>query len=156
VALTSRQAFRTVTGEWRRPFSARAFAAMPLIRLLGGPGTIGTAHWILTETPYFPVQITIGLIGGLLIGTSRKIQYTSWMWVFPLLVLLAALMFRQLQPGQARLDHFFGWGGLSPRGQYDEVAVTMPFYLAAAYSAAAYLVSRKHHRGVETTAITPA
>jgi hypothetical protein len=132
------------------------FTAMPLVHILGGPGTTRTAHWILTETPYFPVQISIGLIGGLLIGTCRKIPFTTWMWVFPLLVLLAALMFRPLQPGQPRLDHFFGWGGLPPQRQYEEVAVTMPFYLAVAYSAAAYFGSRKQPRGVETAAITQA
>jgi hypothetical protein len=131
------------------------FTAMPLVHVFGAPATIRTAHWVLTETPYFPVQITIGLISGFVIGRFRRIPFTRWMWVIPFLVLIAALIFKPLQPGLARLDHFFGWGGLPPHRQYDEVAIALPFYLSAAYSIAAQLSSRWPHRDVQP-AVTPA
>jgi hypothetical protein len=131
------------------------FAATPLVHLFGTPATTRTAHWVLTETPYFPVQITLGLISGFVIGRFRRIPFTTWMWAIPFLVLIAALIFKPLQPGQARLDHFFGWGGLPPHRQYDEIAITLPFYISAAYALAAQLSSRTQHRDVQTV-VTPA
>ena len=129
--------------------------AMSLVHVFGAPATMRTVHWVLTETPFFPVQIAIGLISGFVIGRFCRIPFTTRMWVIPCLVLVAALVSKPLQSGQARLDHFFGWGGLPPHRQYDEVAITLPFYIAAAYSVAAELSSRTQPRDVQT-ALTPA
>ena len=43
-------------------------------------------HWLLTENPFYPVQIMAGLYLGWRIG--RRFQHKSmlWIWVLPLLV----------------------------------------------------------------------
>src|SRR6476620_1252918 len=100
------------------------FTAMPLVHVWYKAASVRTAHWILTETPYYPVQITVALIAGFAIGEIRRIRFTRWMWVFPLMLLLGGLIFVPLQDGQTRLDHFFGWGGLPQFHQGDETVFT--------------------------------
>jgi len=101
------------------------------------------AHWLLTETPYFPVQILMGLIAGFVVGKRPTLPLARWMWVIPSLCLLLALVFLPIPAGQGRFDHFFGWAGLPQHRQYDEVALTLPFYVALAYSCAASLGGRR-------------
>ena len=116
------------------------FMAMPLVHVWNQTASVRTAHWILTETPYYPVQITIALIAGFAIGTFRWLPFTRWMWVFPSMLLLGALVFVRLPEGQTRLSHFFGWGGLPQFHQGDGTVFTLPFYISVVYSATAFLV----------------
>lgn len=118
------------------------FTAMPLVHVWHKAAGVRAAHWILTETPYYPVQIAIALIAGFAVGKIRRIPFTRWMWVFPMMLLLGALVFVRLPEGQTRLDHFFGWGGLPQFHQGDETVFTLPFYISIAYSVAAFLVQR--------------
>jgi hypothetical protein len=79
-------------------------------------------YLILTENPYFPVQITIGLILGWLMGTSLQRRSMLWVWVLPFLFLCYAVAYlptiSPLLPSmllhagvtQSRLSHYFGWG----------------------------------------------
>jgi hypothetical protein len=99
---------------------------------------------VLTETPYYSVQITIALIAGFALCKIRRILFTRWMWVLPFVLLLGALVFVRLPEGQSRLNHFFGWGGLPQFHQGHEIVFTLPFYVSAAYSAMAFLVQRMH------------
>ena len=41
--------------------------------------TTRTVHWILTETPYFPVQIVVGLLWGFQLG--RRYQHRVMLWI---------------------------------------------------------------------------
>jgi hypothetical protein len=118
------------------------FSAMSLVPTLEPSIAVRTAHWILTETPYFPVQILIALITGFVVGKRSILAFARWMWVIPSLGLMGAFIFVPIAAGQSRIDHFFGWGGLPQHRQYDELAVTLPFYVALAYSLAASLGTR--------------
>jgi hypothetical protein len=98
--------------------------------------TTKTASWILTETPYFPVQITIALLSGLAIHKFSQFPFGQWMWVLPLVLLICTIIFAQIPLGESRIDYLFGWGGL-PQNRHPpsyEVAITMPFYVSVVYS----------------------
>jgi hypothetical protein len=135
------------------------FTALPLVHIWYQAAGVRTAHWILTETPYYPVQISIALIAGFAIGKIRRIPFTRWMWVFPSMLLLGGLVFVHLQEGQTRLAHFFGWEGLPqfhfPQGsQGDQIFFTLPFYVSVAYSATAFLVQRRQsHNRLQATPV---
>ncbi len=106
--------------------------------------TTKTASWILTETPYFPVQVIVALQGGFAIRRFSRLPFGQWMWVLPLILLICMVTFAQVPVEQSRIDYFFGWGGLPRRGQLllCEVDFTMPFYVAVAYSLGALLAGR--------------
>ena len=73
---------------------------------------------IVSERPYFPVQITLALILGWLLGRALHHRSMLWVWVLPLPILCYAVATaRVLMPtsvlasvGQSRLSHYFGWG----------------------------------------------
>jgi hypothetical protein len=108
-------------------------------------------HWLLTENPFYPVQILAGLYLGWLLG--RRFQHRSmlWIWVLPLAVLCYALIAVPIlvpawtsilaRPStiRSRLSYYFGWG-CQPRAHcIDQLLITMPFYASAAYSLGALL-----------------
>src|SRR5713101_4514389 len=108
-------------------------------------------HWILTENPFYPVQIVAGLYLRWLL--SRRFLHKSmlWIWVLPLAAVCCALMvgpiglFPQWTSALARpstvgsLSYYFG-RGCQPRAHcIDQLMITMPFYASAAYSLGALL-----------------
>jgi hypothetical protein len=108
-------------------------------------------HWLLTENPFYPVQIMAGLYLGWRIGRHFQHKSMLWIWVLPLLVLCYALVVglilipewtsvlaRRSTVG-TQLSHYFGWG-CQPRARcLDQLLITMPFYASAAYSLGALL-----------------
>jgi hypothetical protein len=112
-----------------------------------------SVHWILTENPFYPVQIVVGLCFGFLLG--RRFQHRSmfWVWIFPLVILAYAFaatpalspwasVLTRPESVQARLSYYFGWG-CKPRDRcLDQLVITMPFYVSVAYSLGA-LLARK-------------
>lgn len=124
-----------------------------VLHLFGKPVAQKTVYWILTGTPYYPVQIGLGLFLGWLIG--RRVQHRAmlWVWVLPFayltyaLIAIPTLVPQWIPPqyqagvGESRFRHYFGWGcGAHPC--FDQNAVTVLFYIAAAYSIGA-LLARK-------------
>ena len=120
-------------------------------------GTIAfTPNWILSGTPFFPVQIIVGMLLGAAVGRVSKNNVAIWVWVVPLAVLAAALTFISLwvtfpRPIEAsfatRLSHFFGWGCQARLRCFDQLGITGPFYCSAAYSLGALIArsgARKH------------
>jgi hypothetical protein len=118
------------------------------------PGLFGRSismrplHWILTETPFFPAQITLGLYSGWWLG--RRFQHRSmvWVWVIPGLILCYALVAGPnlspqptsvLMHSGGTLSHYFGWGCQPKDRCLDQLVITMPFYAATAYSLGAWL-----------------
>jgi hypothetical protein len=109
-------------------------------------------HWILTETPYFPVQIAVGLSLGWLLGYKLRHQSMLWMWILPgailgyavvaIPTLFPALTSQVAQPSQTPLSHYFGWGCRPENHCIDQLAITLPFYCSVAYSIGA-LMSQK-------------
>jgi len=112
------------------------------------------AYWLLTENPFYPVQIVAGLYFGWLIG--RRFQHKSmlWIWVLPLAALCYALtvglilipewtsVLARPRTIGSRFLHYFGWG-CPPRAHcLDQLLITMPFYASAAYSLGALLARR--------------
>jgi hypothetical protein len=63
-----------------------------VLQLFGKHFPQHTMYWILTGTPYYPVQIGLGLLLGWLIG--RRVQHRAmlWVWVLPCIYLTYALL----------------------------------------------------------------
>jgi hypothetical protein len=109
---------------------------------------------IVSETPYFPVQIGFALVLGWLLGRSLRHRSVLWVWVLPLAILCYAFItvpvpaaeqisiFARHFPGQARLAHFFGKGCRPEFHCLDQLLITMPFYSSLAYAAGAFLARR--------------
>ena len=123
-------------------------------RLFGKPFPPGTMYWILTGTPYYPVQIGLGLLLGWLIGGRVPHRAMLWVWVLPFVYLsyaiiaIPTLVPRLIPPayqagiGESRWKHYFGWGCGGVHPCFDQAAITLLFYAAAAYSIGA-LLARK-------------
>jgi hypothetical protein len=129
--------------------------------------------FVLSENPYFPVQIIFALILGWLLGRSLHHWSMVWVWVLPLAVLCYSVATaRVLIPtsvlaspgvGQSRFSHYFGWGCRPVDGCLDQLLITMPFYSSLAYSLGAtlarktlgyaYSESKRHFRAVSAAGI---
>jgi hypothetical protein len=122
-----------------------------VLRLFGMHFPQKVMFWILTGTPYYPVQIGLGLLLGWSIG--RRVQHRTmlWVWILPSLYLMYALiaiptLVPQLIPpeyqagvGESRFRHYFGWGCGAVHPCFDQTAITLFSYIAAAYSIGALL-----------------
>jgi hypothetical protein len=109
------------------------------------------ASWLVTELPYFPMQIILGLWLGW--SFRRRFQHHSmlWVWVLPFLILCYAVIagpiimlhpdsiIAQAGGGFSPLSHYFG-RGCDPRDLcLDQLMFTMPFYASVAYALGALL-----------------
>jgi len=117
--------------------------AFDVIRLFSGRVySIGYSYWILSGTPYFPVQIALGLVLGWILGRWLRHRSMLWVWVLPALALgLAFVALPQVSSLtlQARLSHFFGWGCRPENHCSDQLGITLPLYSAISYSFGALL-----------------
>jgi hypothetical protein len=107
--------------------------------------SIRYAYWILTETPFYPLQIAAGLLNGYLVGRRWRHREMLWVWILPTLLLclaFAALRDIRALPLAARISHFFGWGCRPAVGCLDQLEFTLPFYSALCYSSGALLARR--------------
>ena len=125
-----------------------------VIGLFGKHFPLRSMLWILTGTPYYPVQIGLGLLLGWSIG--RRVQHKAmlWVWVLPFAYLVYAIIAiptlvphwippeYQAGVGESRFKHYFGWGCGEVHPCFDQNAITVLFYIAAAYSIGA-LLARK-------------
>jgi len=116
---------------------------LPLHSFLPSVGE-GTAHWILTETPYFPLQILVGLLLGFQLGRRYGHSVMLWTWTVPALTIALLILFAPLRPvvvsgveitGTRR---FFGWNCLPQNHCFEQVGATLPFYSCLAYSVGAF------------------
>jgi hypothetical protein len=124
-----------------------------LMHLVGRPVPTKTLLWVLTGTPFYPVQISVALTLGYLISRHTKQRVMLWVWVLPLAYLIYALIAiptlvphwippaYQAGVGESRFRHYFGWG-CGPHPCFDQNAITVLFYIAASYSIGA-LLARK-------------
>lgn len=140
-------------GSWGIAFLA-GFGSFSLFDMLpdsaGLKPSMHILHWLLTENPFYPVQISTGLYFGWFLGRRFPHKSMPWVWILPLLVLAysflagpvvspwASLLIRP-ESLRGRLGFYFGWG-CQPRDRcIDQLLLTMPFYASAAYSAGALL-----------------
>jgi len=106
--------------------------------------TTRTVHWILTETPYFPVQIVVGLLWGFQLGRRYQHRVMLWTWVVPALAISSSILFVPLPSvvvsgvELTKTEHFFGSGCL-PQNHCFEWALTVLLYAASAYSIGAFV-----------------
>src|ERR1700676_5338706 len=78
--------------------------------------SLGTrrVHWILTETPFFPVQIVVGLLWGFQLGRRYQHRVMVWTWVVPALAIAFFILFVRLPTvvvsgvELTQAEHFFG------------------------------------------------
>lgn len=113
-------------------------------------------HRVLTQLPYFPVQILEGLWCGWALSRRLRQREMLWVWVLPALILCYAMIAEpNISPvftsaivlagrNKSVWSHFLGSGcraDLSDRCS-DQLMFTMPFYASAAYSLGA-LLARK-------------
>jgi hypothetical protein len=102
-----------------------------------------TASWILTETPYFPVQIVTGLLMGFQSGRRYAHKVMLWTWVVPALLMAFMIRLAPLRPVVVSgveltpIQHFFGGGCLPQNHCFEQVGFTLLLYASLAYSAGA-------------------
>lgn len=96
------------------------------------------ARWILTETPYFPVQIALAFCAGFVLRRYWRHRAMEWVWVLPFFILCVSFARMHLTLG-GRLEHFFGASCRPELRCFDQLAVALPFYTAVSYSLAAFL-----------------
>jgi hypothetical protein len=119
---------------------------------------------VLYGTPFYPAHICLALLVGWVLSGALGQRCMLWVWVLPFLALSSAILgfphimappmewsvyppVHHLTIAQCaqldlkgRLTHLFGWGaGIQP---FNQVAVTLPFYSASAYSLGALLARR--------------
>jgi hypothetical protein len=107
--------------------------------------SLRTGHWTLLQTPYFPVQITIGLLWGFQLARRYKHRVMLWTWTVPCVALALLILFAPFRPVVVdgieitKIQRFFGWSCLPQNHCFEQVGFTMPFYSASAYSLGAFL-----------------
>jgi len=144
-------------GTWGIAMSAYFFGGLwfDLLIQFGWLGSMRHLHWILTETPFFPLQIALGLYSGWYLNRRLNHRSMVWVWILPGLILCYAVvaiptLFPRLTSVLAvssnPLSHYFGWGCRPKDGCLDQLLVTMPFYAATAYSSGAWIAQQMANR----------
>jgi hypothetical protein len=118
---------------------------------LGAKYSLRPVYFILTETPYFPVQIALGLWFGWLLRRWLGHRSMNYVWVLPSLLLCCAILIfwarnaahtSVLANGPSAWSHYFGWGCQPKNHCLDQLLITMPFYASTSYSVGAWFASR--------------
>jgi hypothetical protein len=148
-------------GTWGVPiFTAFALtSAFDWLDNFGGHVLMGYVRWILTQNPYYPAQITIGLYLGWILGRRLKHRSMVWVWIIPLAILCYAVLTTPIlvpewtsvlaQPSirRSRFSYYFGWGCRPADHCLDQLVITMPFYSSVAYSLGAVLAQKMARKG---------
>jgi hypothetical protein len=153
-------AFHQVVGTWGIAFLA-AFGLFELFDVLTAISPwkppMRAVHWVLTENPFYPVQIVAGLYVGWLLGRRFQHKCMLWIWIFPLAILAYAFVATNLNSSvlfhhdsiQARLSFYFGWGCKPRERCIVQLLITMPFYASVAYSLGAFVARTTRPKGVK-------
>ena len=123
------------------PYGIGIIVAAATFTVIGAfHGQAKTASYVLTGTPFFPVQIAAGLILGYCIGRFFHWPLTGWTWVVPASSLVCSMIFVPPAHGTSVWGYWFGWSGASGRAFPPlQPGLTMPLYLSEAYSLAALI-----------------
>ena len=122
-------------------------ALHPIFPTIGSP----TASWILTQTPYFPVQILTGFLMGFKIARRYQDRVMLLVWIAPALVIAYVIGSVPLRPVMVSgveispMQHFFGWNCLPQNHCYEQVGATVFLYSSLAYSLGARLGFRRQY-----------
>ncbi len=138
-------------GMYGVPFTAPIVFSLgfKLLFLFGHNYPRKTFYSIVSESPYFPIQIVFAVILGWLLGRVLRDRSMVWIWVLPLAVLCYSVATRLLNPtsvltgvGQSWFSHYFGWGCRPADHCLNQLVITMPFYSSLAYSLGAALARK--------------
>ena len=145
--------FHQLVGTWGIACIA-GFGLFSLLDMVpdsaGWKPSVHFVHRLLTENPFYPVQIVSGLYFGWLLGRRFNHRSMLWIWILPLAILIYAFaatptlspwasILARPDTVQSRLSYYFGWG-CQPRARcLDQLLITMPFYASVAYSFGALL-----------------
>lgn len=98
-------------------------------------------HSILTNTPFFPIQIAFGAYVGWKLYRRWQHLAMLWVWILPAVVLTYAVIaiptfspWSDSAADMGPLSHYFGWGCQADNRCYDQLTFTEPFYTSVAYS----------------------
>ena len=111
------------------------------------------SYLLLSGRPYFPIQIGLALVLGWICGRHLWHKSMVWVWVLPFAILCYAFIAiptvtphlpsrYQAGIGESRVSHYFGWGCGPWNYCHDQAGITLPFYIAAAYSLGALFARR--------------
>lgn len=151
--------FHQVVGTWGIAFLA-AFGLFGLFDVLTAISpwkpSMHVVHWVLTENPFYPLQILAGSYFGWLLGRRFQHKCMLWIWVFPFAILVYAFATRNLNSSvlfhndsiQERLSFFFGWGCKPREHCIAQLLITMPFYASVAYSVGALVARRRQTKAL--------
>jgi hypothetical protein len=136
-------AIHQVVGTWGIAFTVPYLLASSLdvFAWFGHPVPMRWFHWILTETPFFPVQIGFGLYLGYVVARRFEQRSMQWVWIFPGFILFycvaavpklgimapPSLSVQIAQESQNPFWHYFGWGCRPKERCIDQLVITMPF-----------------------------
>jgi hypothetical protein len=119
-------------------------------------------HLILTNTPFFPVQITVAVYWGWKLYSRWGHRSMLWVWILPGMaltyVIIAIPTFSPWSSSPADtgpLSHYLGWGCQADNRCYDQLTFTQPFYASVAYSLGALLASRTLRSRGAASSVTP-
>jgi hypothetical protein len=115
------------------------FTAVALIHIWRLDVGNKTASWLLTGTPYFPLQIAMAFLAGRWIMKMLGHVESLWVWILPACAMLVAMVHGPVvqlggQASYSTISHFFGDGCRAQDGCFDQVAFTLPLYTGIAYS----------------------
>jgi hypothetical protein len=123
------------------------------------PGLFGihNMYHVLSQLPYFPIQILLGFSWGWALSLRFRHRSMLWVWVLPFVILCYAVAevptltpgftFTSVLQNQSPVSHYFGWACRQEDRCIDQLLVTMPFYASAAYSIGA-LIARRTRAGI--------
>jgi hypothetical protein len=106
---------------------------------------------LMTASPYYPMQIMVGVLWGWLRGFVTRERMMLWVWVCPLALLVIAILTRadtypsSVIPGSLLSEYssirsyFFGRGCRPQNGCIEQLGTTLPSYASVAYSIGAWL-----------------
>lgn len=110
---------------------------------------MGNIHRLLTNTPFFPIQIGVGAYLGCQLHLRWAHRSMLWVWILPGALLAYAVIAIptfspwSTSPETGPLSHYFGWGCQADYRCYDQLTFTQPFYTSVAYALGALWASRK-------------
>ena len=108
-------------------------------------------HLMMSNTPFFPIQIAAGAYFGWRLYRRWRHRSMFWVWILPGLVLAFAVVeiptfspwATPVAADTGPMAHYFGWGCQADYRCYDQLTFTEPFYTSVAYSLGALLAARQ-------------
>jgi hypothetical protein len=114
--------------------------------------TIPHSFELLSETPFFPIQMALALFLGWSLGGFLQHRSMLWVWIGPALILGYVFLQFPARPvflaehaylfSDSAFSHFFGRGCQLRNYCVDQVYLTLPFCSSVAYSFGAWLAQK--------------